>query len=142
MKRKRWMALLIWLIMTCYLCIQAGEKSKMLSGFLAQGLYPIILSLSSIISYESAHYFIRKIAHFVMHFVLGTLIYRALETVDRDKTIILVKSLTTAILIAVSNELIQNVAISRGPMPSDAFINIAGVIFGTHICYILHALKE
>ncbi|MBR6134128.1 VanZ family protein [Candidatus Saccharibacteria bacterium] len=142
----RWVLVFGWLVLTVYLSQQPSAESSATSGWLARILFKVVRHFRPSASYAIFHHLVRKAAHFIAHFVLAWLGYRAFMLCFNKQLYAVVSALSIFGLIAVYDELIQSVAPGRAMMIGDAMINIAGifsgVLFGIFATMVYDALKQ
>ncbi len=126
----RWSLVLLWLALTIFLSRQKGEGSAELSGQIAGGLSSLLAKIGIDVKYYSFHASLRQLAHFMMHFVLAILFYRALVLVCGGfKTAICLSALFCSV-IAIYDELVQYYRPGRVLDINDIVLNLFGVSCG------------
>ncbi len=118
-----------WLFLAVFLFRQKGTDSIELSDKIASASYGIC-KLFSDISLSEYHAFLRETAHFMMHFVLAILTYRAFAISCGGFKTGIVMCLLFCLLMAALDELIQCSSPGRAMELVDFFHNASGVSFG------------
>ena len=129
----RWLLVIIWLCLTIYLSQQAGTESATTSGWLARQIMRIMRFFGINVHYSLLHAFLRKFAHFCVHFVLAWLTYRALFVSYKVRMNAIVGCFLICCTVAIFDEAIQNVSPGRAAMIFDALLNLFGVATGALI---------
>ena len=125
--------LIAWLGLTIFLSEQSGVESARLSERITNW---IVRVFPSKIEYARLHGILRELAHFGIHFILAILAYRALITIFREKTSIVLGLLFCGI-VAIVDELLQVRIIGRARESFDLLLNLFGVSLGTNLSYLI-----
>lgn len=120
-----WLAVLVWTAVIFAFSLQSGADSGRMSGSLTKAVLDFLAHCGLEISYESAHHFIRKAAHFTEYAVLGTLVFIA------QKKAPLVKNDALCIILWMTavpsiDETIQRFVPQRAGMGTDILLDMCG----------------
>ena len=126
-KKYYWLAAVLWTLFIFSNSLQNGDTSGQMSGSLTRTILSFLSSLGISLSYETAHHFLRKAAHFSEYAVLGLLVSHALRKAPpvRNSAAILYIWMVTAPAI---DETIQRFVPDRGPAFTDVLIDICGFL--------------
>ena len=127
-----------WTAIIFSFSVQSGEISSSLSSGLTAWIHHIIRNIIPNLSIDTLHIVIRKGAHAFEYMILG-IIY-ALTGVEYKFRIWLFP--LCGLLVALADELIQTLAIERGPSLIDALLfDFPGYIIGGLIILLLYRIK-
>ena len=122
----RWSLVFMWMALIFYFSHQAGSESSSLSGGITEFLLqPFHLTSDQMSSF---HTFIRKTAHFTVYFILGLLLFHAIQVSTAMKRTSLAFSI--AILYAASDEFHQTFIPGRSGELRDVAIDSVGSLTG------------
>jgi len=124
---RRWGPVVAWLLVIS--TFSTGWFGGEQTGYI---LLPILRWLFPSASYTqlvAAHHLIRKLAHFVEYFVLGVLLYRALDGTGFSRRTAL-RALALAALCAAGDELHQWFVVGRTAAVLDSLIDTSGAAAG------------
>ena len=128
----RWLAVVVWFCLAVFLSQQAGPESADTSNWLAVQIVHI-LHLGDSVDYLLFHAILRKVAHFLVHFILAWLTYRALSISYKLEANAIIGCLLICCTVAIFDEAIQNIAPERAARLLDATLNLLGVLAGTSV---------
>ncbi len=123
-----WIASLAWLLVILLFAGQSGAQSGEVSTGFVSFLQRILPFLP--LSGDTAHFIIRKIAHFGVFFVESTLLVLAVRTTFVNIKRATVYALVAMLIIACVSEIEQIIAVNRGPSVIDVLIDFAGALVG------------
>lgn len=142
MKKKTFLHILIWIVIACYVAwifsnsLTIGEYSSAASTKVANLLMRVINHFGFTIDFSLFHHYVRKLAHFSEYALLGFLIVLAIRIAPLMKS----KFLNFIIImlgIPFTDELIQKFVPGRASAFLDSFIDIAGILAGSFVAYVL-----
>ncbi len=142
-KKVLWCSLFVlWSLLIIFLTTQNGSESGEFSGFIAEKIWralnrPLGLLFGHTMSFSAFHFFIRKLAHFSVHFVFAFIAIRATIWNFSERRPALVFAWIVAILVAILDEAAQLSVPGRASAVTDAGINLAGVFFGAFLSSLL-----
>jgi VanZ family protein len=126
--------------------LQSGKISSSESGWITDFLFKIVTDLDFLkldLDYETLHGIVRKLfGHFGWFFVMGTFGFLTFSPFLEDRQKWLWISLTIGMVVAITSELMQFLAIERSPMGSDMAINFGGYLMSTLLCFLIYKIKR
>jgi VanZ family protein len=125
-KKLSWIAVLVWILIIFSWSLQSGEDSGRVSGSLTQSVLNFLSSVGREFSYDAAHHFIRKAAHFTEYAVLGALTLHAQKKAPLFESDAL--SIGLFMLVPVIDETIQRFVPQRAGMGSDVLLDMCGFL--------------
>lgn len=131
-KNLPWIAVIVWILIIFSWSLQSGEDSGRVSGSLTQSVLNFLSSLGMEFSYESAHHFIRKAAHFSEYAVLGALTMNAIKKAPLFASDALSAGLFMT-GVPVIDETIQRFVPERAGMGSDVLLDMCGFLLAAVI---------
>ena len=127
-----YIVVVLWMGVIFFFSSQPADDSKELST----GVTEVILSVVEAVAphsdffMENLHHFVRKNAHFLIYFILGMLVLRALRLSEIRGKKGIVLALTICIVYAISDELHQLFVPGRGAQVKDVIIDSTGALVG------------
>ena len=135
-----WLSVLAWTMLIFYMSLNTGEDSGALSGNITKSILDFLSSLGIHISFESAHHFIRKAAHFSEYAVLGLLVCNA-----QKKAPLLMQSAPVIcfwmVLVPALDETLQHFVPGRYGALSDVLLDVCGYAFAA-VLFALFAKRK
>lgn len=125
-RRQRWMLAFLWMAVIFYLSSQDGQQSSSLSTSLFKPLFDIVVPMG--VSADILSLIIRKTAHFVTYFILGVLIFRAMDTYELNLSQKIYLSVIFCIGYAISDEIHQLFVPGRSCNLTDVIVDTMGSI--------------
>ena len=126
--------------------LQSGKISSSESGWITDFLFKIVTDLDFLkldLDYETLHGIVRKLfGHFGWFFVMGIFGFLTFSPFLEDRQKWLWISLTIGMVVAITSELMQFLAIERSPMGSDMAINFGGYLMSTLLCFLIYKIKR
>lgn len=126
--KRIWLSVLAWTALIFYMSLNTGEDSGALSGNITKSMLDFLSSLGIHITFESAHHFIRKAAHFSEYAVLGLLVCNA-----QKKAPLLLRSAQVIflwmVLVPALDETLQHFVPGRYGALSDVLLDACGYAF-------------
>ena len=142
MKKKNFLNILIWIAVGAYICwifsnsLTIGEYSSAASTKVANFLMRYVTRAGFTIDFNLFHHYIRKLAHFSEYALLGFIIVLAIRVAPLMKSRFL-----NFVLIMVGIPLIddglQKFVPGRASAFLDSFIDMAGILAGAFVAYVL-----
>lgn len=129
----RWTSVAVWFVVAVVLSCQPAKESSATSGWLAGILFRAIQRIGLQCEYEVFHAFLRKAAHFGVHFVLAWLGYRAFLLSCEYRRYAIIATLAIFGVVAFYDELVQSMSPGRAMMLTDALINLSGIALGASV---------
>ena len=126
-----WGLFIVWLVLTVSLSGQDGSGSYAPSNTVSSKPWQFFHKLFPNLEESEFRFYVRKLAHFGIHFVLAFFCFRASRYTFKTRPAAFFVAVTLTITIAVFDELIQMEAPGRVSIPADAIINAVGAIIGT-----------
>lgn len=138
-KHKYLILTIIWMIVIFLFSSQNGNVSNMNNMYILDLLKKAGISLEYIVSYKTANFIIRKVAHFCEYFILGVLLIKTYDCYNfkRSETL----SIVTGFLYSCSDETHQYFVPGRGPSFRDVLIDTSGVLAGIIIILLIYKRK-
>ncbi|WP_186320424.1 VanZ family protein [Fictibacillus phosphorivorans] len=148
-----WLPVFLWMGIIFYASSQPYEKQDLRPTLSSNLNLNTVENLFSSISFHyagdeisiealgAAHFlefFIRKAAHFFTYFVLGFLIYRALDRYLLNNRLTFMTSWILTILYAISDEVHQGYTPNRSPHMEDVMIDTIGGLIGIMIALFIY----
>ena len=125
--RKIFLVLMVlWMVMIFLFSSQSGEESSKTSGFILS-LLPFFNNI------ESAEFYIRKLAHFSIYFLLGLSAFQMFSAYDHSKNKAFLFSILLCFLYACSDEFHQSFSSGRSPQVFDVFIDTMGAFISSFL---------
>ena len=125
-KAIRWIVLALWLTLVIFLSCQSGKASGEMSAWFTKSLFRTTPPIA-------VHTVLRLLAHFIIHLVLGVLLFQAARY-DIPQPVS--STLICGIPVAICDELIQIFITGRVFEFSDIALNLAGIFAALIICTI------
>ena len=148
-KKMNYIYLVLYLlsILVAYISsLQSGKISSSESGWITDFLFKMATDLDFLkldLDYETLHGIVRKLfGHFGWFFVMGTFGFLTFSPFLEDRQKWLWISLTIGMVVAITSELMQFLAIERSPMGSDMAINFGGYLMSTLLCFLIYKIKR
>ena len=135
-KKVFWCTLFVlWASLIIFFTTQNGSDSSEVSGFVAEKIWRVSNRLlNSVfgrdISFITFHFIVRKIAHFLIHFVFAFIAVRASAWNFPDRKFALIFAWGISLVVAVLDEAAQLSVPGRYGIAADAGINLAGTVLG------------
>lgn len=130
-----WILVILLMFIIFYFSHQASFISSGTSSGLTRKLFDLF-GLGEYLLFDPFHGLIRKIAHFIIYFILGLLVYNALYfTFKKDYIEILLYTILIVMIYAFSDEIHQLFIIGRSGELRDVFIDTSGGSIGGLIYY-------
>lgn len=126
-----WLPAIIWMLVIFYFSSQPASESGALSMKIANLCKTILNKFSIQITLTDLHFYIRKIAHFSIYFILSMLISFAFYK-SKSKLIIL-KTISICLLIALFDEYNQLLTLGRYGSIKDVIIDFSGAFVGAFL---------
>lgn len=121
-----WIAVLLWMLAIFGFSAQTGGESSMLSDTVAG-----VMQGEASVQNAELTFFIRKSAHFLEYFLLGSLLFSAFyQTFELKKWALTLLASAAGILYAASDEWHQAFVPGRSPRLTDVALDSVGVICG------------
>lgn len=141
MKRKwfyAWIPVIVWMMIIFYFSHQPAQQSSELSTGVTKLMTEMINYLipKLEIDYTSYTFYIRKLAHIFVYFVLGCLLIRAFERRFKITYKQIISAFLICLLFAISDEVHQLFVPGRSGEFRDVVIDTIGATFGI-IIYLL-----
>ena len=140
-KKYLWLIVLVWTAVIFAWSLQSGEDSGRVSGSLTAAVLNFLSRCGLDISYESAHHFIRKAAHFSEYAVLGALVFNAQKKAPLPGNDALIIGLWM-ICVPCIDETIQRFVPQRAGMASDILLDMCGFACAVMICLLLKKVRK
>lgn len=138
--KRIWLSVLLWTLLIFYMSLNTGDDSGALSGNITKSILDFLSSLGIQISFESAHHFIRKAAHFSEYAVLGLLVCNA-----QKKAPLLTRSAPVIclwmVLVPSIDETLQHFVPGRYGALSDVLLDLCGYVFAAGL-FALYAKRK
>lgn len=133
MKKKLYTLLTIAIMILIFLfSSQNGEESSKTSGFILS-LLPFFNNM------ENAEFYIRKLAHFSIYFLLGLSSFQMFCTYNHSKRRAFLFSILLCFLYACSDEFHQSFSSGRSPQAFDVLIDTSGALISNLLsCCLFH----
>lgn len=130
-----WILVGILMFIIFYFSHQASQVSSGTSSGLTRELFDLF-NLDEYLIFDSFHGLIRKIAHFIIYFILGFLVYNAVSfTFKKDYIEFLLYTILIVMVYAFSDEIHQLFIVGRSGELRDVFIDTSGGSIGGLIYY-------
>ena len=127
MKKKLYTSLTIAIMILIFLfSSQSREESSKTSGFILS-LLPFFNNI------ESAEFYIRKLAHFSIYFLLGLSAFQMFSAYDHSKSKAFLFSILLCFFYACSDEFHQSFSSGRSPQVFDVFIDTMGAFISSFL---------
>lgn len=136
---KRITFLILALLMTAFIWGQSllpADMSSAQSGFITNIVNEVLLRLNIKIAENDLSFYIRKLAHFTEYFFLAMFWFLYFKTFKTTFEVN-IETIGYGLIIAISDELIQNSTPGRAMQITDVFIDLSGVIFFLVVAYII-----
>jgi VanZ family protein len=139
MKKKNF---LIWILVAAYIAwifsnsLTIGEYSSRASLKVANFLLPYVNRLGFTIDFDLFHFYVRKMAHFSEYALLGFMIVIAIRIAPLFKSRFL-NFVLIMIGIPLTDEFLQKYVPGRVSAILDSFIDMAGILAGAFVAYVL-----
>lgn len=133
---------LIWILVAVYIgwifsnSLTIGEASSALSERVANFLLRYLNRAGFTIEFSLWHYYVRKLAHFSEYAALGFLIVLAIRIAPLMKSHFL-NFVIIMVGIPLADEGLQKLVPGRYGAFLDSFIDMAGILAGAFVCYVL-----
>lgn len=134
--KRIWLLPVLWTALIFYMSAQSGDVSGAFSGSLTANILKFLSSLGLEISFEQAHFLIRKAAHFTEYLILALLVNHASEKAPLWKSNALMICIWMVCTPA-ADETIQHFISGRFGAFSDVCLDIAGFVCGVIVYHLL-----
>jgi VanZ family protein len=142
MKKRTVLNLLIWIGVGCYVAwifsnsLTIGEYSSAVSTKAANFLLRYVNRAGFTIDFNLFHHYVRKLAHFSEYALLGFMLVLAIRIAPLMKSKFL-NFIIIMIGIPLTDELLQHFVPGRTTAFLDSFIDMAGILAGSFVAYVL-----
>ena len=142
-KKVLWCSLFVlWASLIIFFTAQNGSESSEVSGFIAENLWPLFkqplsFTVGHEISRSAFHFFIRKLAHFSIHFIFAFIAVRAVVWNFQKRRPALIIAWHIAVFVSILDEAAQLSVPGRYGVVADAGINLAGTLLGAFLSSLL-----
>lgn len=130
--------LIAWMALIFFMSHQVATTSSGMSGYFVEPIKPYAPDFTE----DILTTLVRKSAHIFMYFVLGILIYLALQGHRFSNIRLIIYSILSAFVYAVTDEIHQMFVPGRSGEVRDIMIDTIGASIGILICYLLMRKKD
>lgn len=136
-KRLYWIPAFCWMLVIFYLSHQPADESSQLSSGITTILISMIEFIFPLDDLHFFHFLVRKAAHFFAYFVLGILVFYALQqSLRKVNWNQAVTAFFISVLYAISDEFHQLFIPGRSCEMRDILIDSFGAFFGISLYYL------
>lgn len=135
-KLKKWIYLIIWLIIIFIFSSQAN------SGDITHNIIEDIIVTNNNSIINTINFIIRKLAHLTEYFILACLTISLLKEYTKKQKIIIITTIIFCFLYALTDEYHQSLVPGRSPLLTDVLIDTTGAIISTIIYYLRNKTKR
>lgn len=118
-----------------YNSMQSGDASGSLSASIAAWLLRYLNNIGWNISFDTFHFFIRKLAHFTEYFILALIMHKTVSVTLSEKQQIPV-SVIWGMIVPLIDEGIQHYTPGRYGSFKDVFLDMTGYFSGLLLVYL------
>lgn len=139
-----WLAAIIWMALIFTLSHQPGSVSGNLSAEIAGLVMDLVKETfgGSGTEIETLHTIVRKNAHFIAYFILGSLLLNAMKATDNLRVRDIFVSFAVSVVYAVSDEVHQLFIDGRSGEVRDVLIDSAGAGTGIAFCWMMVRFRK
>lgn len=140
MQKRRYFYLILVILITIFIfsnSLMPADVSSAQSGFFTSLLKKILLIFDIVLKDNELSFIVRKTAHFSQFFFWGLFCFLFIKTFVKEVFEPYVLTLNYGLMVAMTDELIQNYVPGRAMESLDVLIDISGVIASLIVSFII-----